>query len=396
EPGRRGVGGPASLAAAARRGRRRGTLGLPDHRGAGHGSDPGRALRRRPTRRSGAAPTSRRARLLGPRGGPVARRHPHLLPDQRRPGDAARRDRPAAADLDAARAGAAGLRPAGRPPGQHAGRPEPGDAGDDPPHRPPGRRPGGGRDRAPDRQPDDRRGGRRGQPVRPDPPAAAGRHRLAGDHHRQPRQLPARTADGRTRAAGRLPARLPSRLPGRRGGPRPVGVDGGVGGVRRRLRGHPRLHPHREDLPRGLRHRGGGPDRAAGGPCRRAVRLPARRRHRHQPGPGLLPVAGQPARGDGAGPDLRPVRGRDRGADAAPGGSAARRRGRRRGAARALGLRRPGLRPRPRGRVGGPGGADLRLHPGPVSRPAVRGPEPRRHRALGRHHRSRTGHLDAL
>ena len=51
-----------------------------------------------------------------------------------------------------------------------------------------------------------------------------------------------------------------------------------------------------QDVADRLRLRGRRPDRAAGRPGGGAVRLPARRRHRHQPGHRLLPGPDQPAR----------------------------------------------------------------------------------------------------
>ena len=99
-------------------------------------------------------------------------------------------------------------------------------------------------------------------------------------------------------------------------GHRPVGLDGRVRGLRGGLRRRAGLHQLGPDLAGGFRHRGGRPVGAARRPRRRLVRLPTRRRDRHQPGGRLLRRAGHPADRDGVRPDLRSVRGRHRGGPA--------------------------------------------------------------------------------
>ena len=73
-------------------------------------------------------------------------------------------------------------------------------------------------------------------------------------------------------------------------------------------------HPARR-----LRHQRRRPDRRSRRPGRRPVRHAARRRHRHQPGAGLLPVADQPPRRDRRRAHQRPLRGRHTRRDAEAG-----------------------------------------------------------------------------
>ena len=171
----------------------------------------GRALRR-PTRRSPAGVGADRVRAgLGASAPRVARWLGDirtLLPDQRRAGDAARRDRAARPDLDAARARAAGLGAARRPPGRHAGQPQPGDARDDQGHR--ARRSSAQVVAEIERRVAQRHPGR-GRPGRSTgPPAPAGRGRATSTGTRtiagEPQALPARAPHRRARAAGRLRA----------------------------------------------------------------------------------------------------------------------------------------------------------------------------------------------
>ena len=95
------------------------------------------------------------------------------------------------------------------------------------------------------------------------------------------------------------------------------------------------------------------------------------------------------------GADLRPLRGRHRRGDAAPGRRAAAGRRHGRGAARAVGLGRAGVRPRARGRPRRAGRAGLRVHAGPVPRPARCRGQQGRHRPVGCHCRRRPPPLPA-
>ena len=299
------------------------------------------AVRRRPARRAGR---------LGAEGVAVAGRHPGLLPDQRRPGDAGRRHGPARPAAAAARAGDDAVGHPRRAPGQHARRPRarhPGALARDRPHRRPHRdRPARG---AAARQ--DRAGRRRGpRQVGSHPQAQAPRRRLAAHHRREPPALPARAPDRRARAPGRL---RPAHPPGRaRHHPlhRPVGLDGRVGRLLQRLRRRARLGAVGAHQARRLRHRDRRPHRRDRRPRRRALRRPARRRHRHQPGARLLRGPGRAPDRHGPGADQRPLRGRHRRGDAAPGAVARRHRRHRRRPARAQRQRPPVVRRRPRRR----------------------------------------------
>ena len=245
----------------------------------------------------GADGPRRRSRRVGAPGGALARRHPRRTSPLRRPGDAARRDRPARADrlllepemLEAVE------------PDVHLvgtllvlNRVMPGDA-----------------------QATARRWSARWstrwsgaspnapgpavtgalEPGRPDPPAR-GSATSTG------------TAPSRANLQHYLPEQrtvVPERLVGygrrssavaarRDPGDRPVRVDGGLGRLRLRVRRRAGVDARAADLAGGLRHRGRRPHRATGRPGRRAVRHAARRRHRHQPGDRLLPVARSPGR----------------------------------------------------------------------------------------------------
>ena len=247
-------------------------------------------------------PSERRYGALGSSAPQVARwlgDIRQLLPHERGPSNAARRDRPARPDQHAARAGAAGLGAARRAPRGHPGQPQPGDAGDGQAHGPASGGQGGGRDRAADHQLHPGGGARGGQPIQPQPATPAARCRLERHHPPQLGPLRTRTADRGSRAAGRLRAPGSGDVAGRDRGGGPVGLDGRVGGLRRSVRGDAGLDLLGAHLAGGLRRRHGGSDRPAGRPGRGAVRVPARRRHRHQPGARVLPAvwsAGRPRR----------------------------------------------------------------------------------------------------
>ena len=100
---------------------------------------------------------------------------------------------------------------------------------------------------------------------------------------------------------------------------RPVRLDGRVDRLLVGLRRGARVAAFGRDEARRLRHRGGRPHRRARRPGRRAVRRPARRRHRHQPGAGLLPGLDHHAERHRAGADQRSLRGRHRRGDAPSG-----------------------------------------------------------------------------
>ena len=154
---------------------------------------------------------------------------------------------------------------------------------------------------------------------RADQPAAPPRHRLGPHDPGQPQELPARVPHGRARAADRVRARVAVGEEGRRPLHRPVGLDGGVRRLRLGVRRGARLDAVDRHPARRLRHGGRRPHRPARRPGRRPVRHPARRRHGHQPGARVLPVADHPARRHRRRADQRPLRGRHPGRDAASG-----------------------------------------------------------------------------
>ena len=132
--------------------------------------------------------------------------------------------------------------------------------------------------------------------ARTQPPAPARRRRLEHDDPAQPAPLPARLPHDHRGDARRLrppPARVAADVI--------LAVDQSgsmaeLGRLLERLRRRARLAPHAADAARRLRHRRRRPHREARRSGRRAVRHPARRRHRHQPGARLLPDASSAAR----------------------------------------------------------------------------------------------------
>ncbi|CAK7281600.1 Mg-chelatase subunit ChlD [Streptomyces misionensis JCM 4497] len=333
--------------------------------GRGDGRHPGRALRQG---RQGAVGAGAHGgpRRLGAVRGALARGHPHLLPLLRRPGHAARRHRPAGARRAAAGAGDAGGRGGRRTPGRHAALAQQGDAGDDEGDGAGGGAQGGGRPGEAARHPHPGDPDRRPGPQRARQPAAPPRHRLEPHHRGQPQALPARIPHGGPGTADRL---RPRRALGEEGGHplhRPVGLDGGVRGLRVGLRRGPRLHAVDRHPAGRLRHGRGRPHRPARRPGGRALRHPAGRRYGHQPGARLLPVAHQPARRDRGGADQRPLRGRHPRRDAQAGGGHEGVRGAVRDAAGAVRRGGAGLRPGARGGAGRARRAGLRLHARPV------------------------------
>ena len=157
------------------------------------------------------------------------------------------------------------------------------------------------------------------QPGGAHPPPAALRHRLEPHRRGQPQALPARARHRRARAPRRLrPAGAPRRAADH---PlhRPVRLDGRVGRLLERLRRRARVAAVGRDEARRLRHRRRRPHRRARRPRRRALRRAARRRHRHQPGAGLLRGAHRAAGRDDPRAHQRPLRGRHRRGDGAPG-----------------------------------------------------------------------------
>ena len=167
---------------------------------------------------------------------------------------------------------------------------------------------------------DEGRGDRRAGPLGADPPAQAGRrHRLGPYDPRQPEELPARPQHRDPVEAGRL-------RPAAAGGPargralhRPERLDGRLRRLFERLRRGAGLDALAQDVAGRLRHRGRRPDRPAPRSGRAAVRHPARRRHRHQPGHRLRPGPHHPAHRLDLRPDQRPLRGRRPAGDAPPG-----------------------------------------------------------------------------
>ena len=294
----------------------------------------------------------------------MARRHPHVLPGQRGPGDAEGRDRPARPDPAATRAGDARRGRARRAPGRDPAVAEPSapraGTGVGPrrgPHR--DQRPGAAAGPA-----DSFGGYRRAEPGEPYEQAEApGRHRLGPHHPRQPAQLPAQAADRGARAARRLRQETAGRGPRRHRMPGPERIDGLVGGLRRGIRRGAGVDPVPAHVGGRLRYVGRRPDRAAQRPGGRPVRRPARRRHGHQPGPGLLPAAHHPPGQYHPRPGQRPVRGRQSGRDAAAGRGRDRRRHPGDSPAGAVRRRRAELRPRDSDRPGRAGRPCLRLHP---------------------------------
>ena len=245
-----------------------------------------------------APPAPRRARRVGPEVARWLGDIRTLLPVHRRAGHAGRRDRAARPDPAAAGAGDARGGRAGRPPGRHAAVAQPGDARADQADGPRG----GPRRWSPSWSGGSpRRPGRRSPARSTGPPGSTGpRHRdidwdrtiRANLKHYQPelRTIVPERLVGYGRRTQRGAAR---RRPVRR----PVRLDGRLGGLLRSVRRGARVDAVAAHLAGRLRHRGGRPDRAAARPGRGAVRHPARRRHRHQPGDRLLPGADHPAPG---------------------------------------------------------------------------------------------------
>ena len=288
-------------------------------------------LGRRPAPRRGARGAVRRRTrrgglgALGAAGGALARRHPRLLPVLGGAGDAGRRHGPARPAAAAARAGDDAVGAARRRPGQHAGRPGPGDpralARDRPGRGPHGDRPARG-------------AAARARRCRPSPGRSTGRPAPAGPGSgTSTGTAPSpRTSSTTSPSTGRSCPSGWSATPGAAtrssatsscASTSPGSMAESVvyssvfGAVLASLRSvRTRLvvfDTEVVDLTDELDD-----------PGRRAVRRPARRRHRHQPGARLLPGPDRAADRHGPGADQRPLRGRHRRGDAAAGRSARR------------------------------------------------------------------------